>query len=436
MGKSQQRRTVVEKPYHIVEKESSAGLGRYLAKNGQVLLPMVELIEESKMAIDELIDVLGRAQIEAVLRLSAERVAGPPHPGKKGGAIGWHGRERGTVCLKERKLRVERPRLRKKGEGEEGEVPIPAYEAMRREEGLGSRMLEILLRGVSTRQYRAVLPEMAATVGVSRSSVSREAIEASEGELKRLCERRFDAVNLLVLYLDGVVFGEHHVLVAVGVDEEGKKHVLGLAEGASENQAVAKGLLEEVVRRGVKLDRKYLFVIDGSKALRAAIDAVFGAKHPVQRCRHHKIENVMGYLPEELKDQVKAALRAAFRRPAKEGMVRIEKQAEWLEREYPSAAASLREGLAEMFTVNRLGLSPSLSRCLVSTNVIESPHSGVRLRTRKVCRWRDGKMVLRWAAAALLLTEQNFRRIMGYRDLWMLKAALDENQTSLNKQVA
>jgi putative transposase len=222
---------------------------------------------------------------------------------------------------------VSRPRLRNKGEGE---VPIPAYETMRRDGKLGSRMLEILLRGVSTRQYRVVLPEMAETAGVSRSSVSREAIEASEEELKRLCERRFDAVKL-VIYLDGVIFGDHHVWVAMGVDGEGKKHVLGLAEGASENQAVAKGLLEEMVRRGVKLDRKYLFVIDGSRALRAAIDAVFGAKHPVQRCRHHKIENVMGYLPEELKEQVKAALRAAFRLPAKEGMVRIEKPHGWSE---------------------------------------------------------------------------------------------------------
>lgn len=212
--------------------------------------------------------------------------------------------------------------------------------------------------------------------------------------------------------------------------------MLGIAEGASENQAVAKGLLEDVVGRGVRTDGKYLFVIDGSRALRAAIDAVFGAENPVQRCRHHKLENVMGYLPEHLKDQTKAAMRSAFRLAAREGMARLEKQAEWLEREYPSAAASLREGLAEMFTVNRLGLSPSLARCLVSTNVIESPHSGVRLRTRRVCRWRDGKMVLRWAAAALLMTEQNFRRIMGYRDLRMLKAALDENQTSLKKQVA
>jgi len=426
----------VEKPYHIIEKENTEDLGKFLAKNGQALLPMVELIEQSKMAVDELIDVLGRAQIEAVLRLSAEGVAGPPHPGKKGGAIGWHGREEGRVCLKERKLRVKRPRLRRKGQGQDGEVPIPAYEAMRSEEKLGGRMLEILLRGVSTRQYRAVLPEMAETVGVSRSNVSREAIEASEAELQRLCERRLDELELLIIYLDGVIFGDHHVLAAVGVDAEGRKHILGLVEGASENQVVARGLLEDLVRRGVKPERKYLFVIDGSKALRAAIDAVFGAENPVQRCRHHKIENVMGYLPEHLKEQTKAAMRSAFRLPAREGMARLEKQAEWLEREYPSAAASLREGLAEMFTVNRLGLSPALTRCLVSTNIIESPHSGVRLRTRRVCRWRDGKMVLRWAAAALLMTEQSFRRIMGYRDLWMLKAALDQKGVLVQQEVA
>jgi putative transposase len=436
LGKSSKRRTVVEKRYHIVRKESTEELARFLMKNGQALLPMVELIERSQVAVEEMVDVLGRATIEAVLKLSAEGIAGPPHPGKKGGAIGWHGRERGTVSLKERKLRVSKPRLRKKGQGKDGEVPIPAYEAMRGEEKLGSRMLEILLRGVSTRQYRAVLPEMAETVGVSKSSVSREALEASEEEWKRLCERRLEDLELLILYLDGVIFGEHHVLVAVGVDREGKKHVLGIAEGASENQAVAKGLLEDLARRGLAMDRKYLFVIDGSKALRAAIDAVFGGENPVQRCRHHKIENVVGYLPEHLKEQTKAAMRAAFRLPAREGMARLEKQAEWLVQEYPSAAASLLEGLAEMFTVNRLGLSPNLARCLASTNIIESPHSGVRLRTRKVCRWRDGKMVLRWAAAALLMTEKNFRKIMGYRDLWMLEAALGRKTTAAQEKVA
>lgn len=320
----------MERPYPIVQKDDARSLASFLAKNGQVLLPMVELIEQSQVAEDEVIEVLGRATIEAVLRLSAEGIAGPPHPGKKGGAVGWHGREEGTVCWKERKLRVERPRLRKKGGKEGGEVSISAYETMRADGRLGNRMLEILLRGVSTRQYSKVPPEMAETVGVSRSSVSREAIEASEQELQRLCERRLDELELLAIYLDGVRFADHHVLVAVGVDEKGDKHVLGLAAGASENQEVAKGLLVGLVRRGVKSDRKYLFVIDGSKALRAAIDAVFGASNPVQRCRNHKIENVMGYLPEELKDQVKAAMRAAFRLPAREGMARLDKQAEWL----------------------------------------------------------------------------------------------------------
>jgi len=314
-----------------VSKEESQKLADFLVKNGQGLLPMVELIEQAEKAVDELVDQAGRAMIEAVLRLSAQAIAGPPHPGKKGGAIGWHGREKGTVCLKERKLRVERPRLRRKKKGEEGEgpgeVPIPAYAAMQAEPQLGSRMLEILLEGVSTRKYGGVLPAMADTAGVSRSSVSRQAIEASEEELRRLCERRFDEVELLVLYVDGIIFGEHHVLVAVGVDTGGNKHVLGLAEGASENQVVVRGLLEDLVERGVKPDRRYLFVIDGSKAVRAGIEAVFGQEQAVQRCRQHKIENVTSYLPKELREQVKVVMRAAFRLPGKEGMAKLEKQA-------------------------------------------------------------------------------------------------------------
>jgi len=412
----------VEKPYHTIRKNDTQAWAHFLSQNGQVLLPMVELIEQSQLAVDELIDVLGRASIEAVLRLSAEGIAGPPHPGKKGGAVGWHGRETGTVALSERKLRVRRPRLRKKPSGQGGEIPIPAYEAMQADGKLGSRMLEILLRGVSTRQYRNVLPEMAETVGVSKSSVSAEAIEAGEEQLRQLCERRFDDLDILVIYLDGLVFGSRHQLAAVGVDREGRKHVLGIGERTSENQVVVKAVLEGLVARGVDPRRKRLFVIDGSKALRAAIDAVFGTQNPVQRCRHHKVENVMGYLPDHLKDQVKAALGGAFRLPATEGMARLEKQAQWPEREHPDAAASLREGLEEMFTVNRLGLSPSLRRCLCSTNIIESP--------RRICRWRDGRMVLRWAAAAFLMTEKSFRKIQGYRDLWMLKAALEENSLS------
>ncbi|NQT94271.1 MAG: transposase [Lentisphaerae bacterium] len=189
---------------------------------------------------------------------------------------------------------------------------------------------------------------------------------------------------------------------------------------------MVRGLLESLVERGVNPDRRRLFVIDGSKALRSAIESVFGTGNSVQRCRNHKIENVVGYLPRELGDQVKSVMKAAYRLDADAGMAKLKQQARWLETEYPSAAASLLEGLAETFTINRLGLPVTLRRCLGTTNVVESPTSGVRVRTRRVTNWRHGQMVLRWAAAAYLDTEKSFRRIMGYRDLWILKAALDE----------
>jgi putative transposase len=181
------------------------------------------------------------------------------------------------------------------------------------------------------------------------------------------------------------------------------------------------------VQRGVIPGRRRLFVIDGSKALRCAIDAVFGSHHPVQRCRKHKMANVIGHLPKDQHDQVRQTMRAAYRLDADEGMEKLRTLASWLEQEHPSAASSLLEGLEEMFTINRLDLPATLQRCLATTNLIESPQSGVRLRTRRVTNWQSGAMVQRWAAAAWLATEEHFRRIMGYKQLWMLKARLDES---------
>jgi transposase-like protein len=301
---------------------------------------------------------------------------------------------------------------------------------------LGERMLDTLLRGVSTRNYKDVIPQMAETVGVSKSSVSRQAIEASEAELEALLSRRFDDLKLLIIYMDGVVFGDHTMIGAVGVDVEGRKHVLGIREGATENATVVMELLQDIVARGVDPKQKRLFVIDGSKALRAAINAVFGADQPVQRCRAHKLRNVLDHLPEEQKEQVKSLMRAAWKMEAKAGMARIRKLAEWLDREYPSAAASLLEGLEECFTINRLGLPPSLQRCLATTNIIESPHAGVRIRTRRVTNWQNGSMARRWMASAFLRTEKNFRRIMGYRELWTLETILCESQCATQKAVA
>jgi transposase-like protein len=422
----------MRRTYQIAEgtsKASSRELARFLAKEGQMLLPMVDLIEQAECAVDDLVDVMGRATIEAILRMSAEGVAGPRQQGRKSDRdVYWYGSQPGRVALRERQLRVEKPRLRKKQprQGGTAEVEIPAYEAMRKDAKLADRMLGILMRGVSTRNYREVLPKMADQVGISKSQVSRENIEAGERLLRELADRDFSEKDILIVYIDGMRFGPYHVIAAVGVDVEGHKHVLGLREGASENAEVVKSLLEELVERGVKPGRRRLFVIDGAKALRIAIDQVYGDHNPVQRCRQHKLRNVLGHLPKEQHDQASATLRAAWKLGEKEGMRKIEQYAGWLEREWPSAAGSLREGLGEMFTINRLNLPGSLRRCLATTNLIDSTDSGVRQRTRRVTNWQHGNMALRWAAAGFVETEKNYRRIMGYQQLWILKATLDQ----------
>src|SRR5690242_637723 len=261
---------------------------------------------------------------------------------------------------------------------------------------------------------------MADTVGVSKSSVSRAAIQASEAQLDRLLNRRFDDVDLLIIYIDGMHFGDQCVIGAVGVDEHGQKHVLGLQEGATENSAAAKDLLEDLVRRGVKPERRRLFVIDGSKALRAAINAVFGAASLVQRCRQHKLRNVAERLPKDQQAQTKSLMRAAWKLDAKEGTTKLERLAKWLEREHPDAADSLREGMDECFTINRMDIPPSLHRCLARSYLLEVSHSGVRGRSWRVCGGWMKTMALRCLAAAMLVDLMYFRCVMGHDDMWGL----------------
>ena len=416
----------MKESYTIVSKKDSKELSRYLAKEGQFLLPMLDLIEQAETAVDEVIDVVGRSAIEAILLLSARQVAGDLHKGKVAGDIRWHGSQTGVISLAERKLRVIKPRLRKKGKGAGKEVTLPAYTAMQEKGRFSQRILSLLMHGISTRSYEKVLPVMAETVGVSKSQVSREWIEATDQQIRQFTQRRFDGRDILVVYIDGIHFGEHLVIAALGVDSQGCKQVRGLVEGATENTAVVKDLLEDLVARGLDPNRKRLFVIDGSKALRAAINDVFGKTNPVQRCRKHKLTNVKDHLPDSLKDQVKAVLQAAWRMNPEDGKKHIHQQARQLEKLYPSSSASLLEGLDELFTVNAMGLPKALTRCLCTTNIIESPNSGVRMRTRRVCHWQDGQMVLRWATAAFLETETHFQKIGGHQQLWMLKSYLDE----------
>ena len=421
----------MKKPYHSVELRAAAAAAtveEFAKANGQILLPLVELVTQARVAVDEVIDRIGRQTIETILTLSAEQIAGPRTPGKSSGEIRWHGSQNGRVSLADRQIKVKRPRLRHK---ENGEVRVPAYESLQDNDATAQRMMGALLRGVSTREYAEVLPEMAETAGVSRSSVSRQAIEGSVEQLRQLRERRWDKADLLVLYIDGQRFGSHHVISAVGVDRAGMKHVLGIEVGATENAAAVKNLFTHLRDQGLPTDRQYLFVIDGAKALRAAIEEVFGANQPVQRCRNHKMRNVLDELPKEQQPQALNLMRAAWRvSDAEEGVKRLEQLARFLEQEHESAARSLREGMTEMFTLQRLQLPPSLYKCLGTTNVIESSQSGVQKRTHNVTRWRTGDMVQRWVASAWLLTEKHFRKVVGHRDLWALAVVLGRESKS------
>jgi transposase-like protein len=415
----------VKKTYHIVTRaarESAAVIEQFCQTNGQILLPIVNLIQNASHVVESVIHELGHQMLEQILVLSAEQVAGARTPGKVSGEVRYHGSQSGCVQLVDRKVKVKRPRLRHKTKGE---VKVPAYEMLRQDRGLGQHMLGALLRGVSTREYQEVLPQMAETMGVSRSAISRKAVEASAEQLKQLQERRWENVELLVIYIDGQRFGEHHILSAVGVDVEGKKHILGIEPGATENAASVKRLLTHLRHQGLPTDRKYLFVIDGAKALRAAIEEVFGSDQPVQRCRNHKLRNVLDELPKEQHGQPLNLMRAAWRvKTAEEGEKRLEQLARFLERDHESAARSLREGMKEMFTLQRLKIPESLHKCLATTNIIESPQGGVERRTHNVTRWRDADMVQRWVASAWVLTEKHFRRIDGHADLWALAAIL------------
>jgi len=425
----------LSRTYQIVTraaKESAAVIEQFCKANGQILLPVVNMIQSASQVVDGVVHEIGVKALELILALSAEQLAGPRTPGKASGEIRHYGSQRGRVQLADRKVGVKRPRLRHKTEGE---VAIPAYEALRKNQAVSQYMLGALMRGISTREYHEVLPQMAETVGVSRSAVSRQAIEASVEQLKQLQERRWDQVAILVIYIDGQRFAEHHILSAVGVDLEGHKHVLGIASGATENAVAVKQLLTGLRDRGLPTDRKYLFIIDGSKALRTAIEEVFGHEQEVQRCRNHKLENVMNELPKEQRDQTRRLMRAAFKlSSAEEGEKRLEQIARQLEYDHVSAARSLREGMKEMFTLQRLKIPASLHKCLATTNLIESPHSGVRKRTRNVCRWRDADMAERWAASAWLLTEKHFRRIDGHRELWTLAALLGRDTSTAKKE--
>ncbi len=339
-----------------------------------------------------------------------------------------HGTEDGSVTLGGRRVSVRRPRVR--ASDGSGEIPVPAYELFNSTELLGEMAMGRMLSKLSTRRYSAGLEPVGAEVdkvasSTSKSAVSRRFVTATETALADLLGAGLSDLDLVALMVDGVHFGEHLCVVAMGIGIDGTKHPLAVVEGSTENTTLVGDLLVGLRDRGLDVTRPILAVIDGAKALAAAVRAVFD--HPIiARCQLHKVRNVKAKLPKGLADTVASKMHAAYRLDsALTAQAALEDLARQLERSHPGAAGSLREGLEETLTVMRLGVPPTLARTLRSTNPIESMIEICRDHASNVKRWRDGQMTLRWCAAGMLEAAKQFRKVNGFLHLPALSRALD-----------
>jgi len=339
----------------------------------------------------------------------------------------------GELVLGGRRVAVERPRARTM---DGREVQLPSWQRFSNEDPLHRRAVEQMVVGVATRKYSRSLEDTPPGIrvrGASKSAVSRRFVATTRARLAAWLHTSLSGLNLAVLMIDGVHFAEHVVLVALGIDETGKKHVLGLWEGATENATACTALLTNLRERGLRTDRSILVVIDGAKALAKAVREVFGVRALIQRCQVHKKRNVLDQLPEHLRPSVSAAMSEAYlSEDASRAERLLRNLARRLEAEHPGAASSLCEGLDETLTVMRFGLPRPLERTLATTNPIENLVGRSRYLTRNVKRWRGGSMVLRWVAAAVREATKGFRRLRGYAGMPKLVAALTANDVKID----
>jgi putative transposase len=335
-----------------------------------------------------------------------------------------YGRQGGVVVIAGQKLPVQRPRIRYTQRC--GEADLENYARLQSPDAMPQSVLKRLVRGVSCRDYEGVVDLAQEGFGVKKSSVSRSFVKASAAEVRQLAERRLDGVRFPVIYIDGTPYAGETMVAALGITEDGAKRLLGVRQGATENAAVCTALLEDLCGRGLDTSSPVLLVLDGAKALHAAVKRVWGRNALIQRCQVHKKRNVQEHLPQKHWEELSRQLNGAYHETDYDQALKgLKTTARWLERLNPDAAASLREGMEETLTVVRLGVPELLRRTLATTNPIESAFSVAENVTGRVKRWREGDMRQRWCTAGLLRAESKFRRVKGHRHMPQLLKALD-----------
>ena len=424
----------MKKRYRNMQKKAN-GKVREIS-NGSVLLELplsvAGVIESLPEVIRALAQEAGLLLMSAAMNAECEMIAGAKNSKNPLRAANWWGSDLGPVYYDKQKVLIDRPRLRSKNNKE---IPLATYQAFGDPLSMRNSVMKNMILGISSRNYAESVESFVKGYGIKKSSVSRHFVKATAEQMREFMERDLAGLDLVAIFIDGIEFKGHLIVVALGLDKGGKKHVLCLWQGATENATICTSLLEDIARRGLNTGKDYLFVLDGSKALRSAVAKMFGTNVTVQRCQQHKRRNVLAHLPKEHQHSIDARISAAYKMADYDDAKKsLELTVRYLEKLNPSAAASLREGLEETLTVHKLEVAGLLRKTLQTTNPIESCFSVSRTITGRVKRWRGDDMVQRWAVASLLRAEKKFRRVKGYKEIPKLIAALQ--QISIDRKEA
>jgi transposase-like protein len=392
----------------------------------EITIPVEGILNDVRSALYGLCVKAGTAVLAAMMEEERTVLCGPKGVPNLARSAYRGGHTRSQVTLGGQRIGIARPRARHRNTGE---MKLPSFEWAEQRDPLDAATIAAIAAGVSTRRYRTTLdslPRNERAEAVSKSAVSRRFVVLSRERLEQWLASRLDAFKLCAVMIDGIHFKDRVVLVALGFDNEGRKHVLGIREGSTENTRVVRSLISDLIERGLAVETPRLWIIDGGKALRRALHEVFGAGALVQRCQEHKRRNVLGHLPEHLHASVGRTMKDAWHsKDAALAKRQLERLAHSLAKPHPGAAASLREGLQETLTLIALGIDGALYRTFRTTNPIENLNGSIAHYTRNVKRWRDGEMVLRWIGTALHEASAGFRAVRGFRDMNLLIAALE-----------
>lgn len=406
----------MKKPYQIEAQRAVRQLEAMATEGNpavQMILPMAEMMGWLRKGVGELVRQAGLQLMDLLMQEEVRELAGERSRQQADRTAHRWGSERGYCVVMGQKVPIQRPRVRTL---DDKEVRLGSYEMFHRGEPLTETVWEKLMLGLSTRRYDQAVRQFTEAYGLEKSAVSEHFIEASRSKLKEMLERRLDKTPLCALLMDATPFQGQQMVVALGIDQSGRKLILGIRQGATENATVVGELLGDLVERGLDFSQPRLYILDGGKALSAAVRKHAGEGAAIQRCQVHKRRNVLDHLNEEHRPAIAKKLNAAYALEdygaAKQALQKVHRELMDLN---PSAARSLAEGMEETLTVHRLHLPMPLRKTMASTNVIESAFSIVERVCKNVKRWHGGDQRERWVGSGLLIAEGQFRRITAYQ---------------------